>query len=193
MLRNLDKPQLGYLLLFLVLSSCASAFLWAHAGKEAREQGVSFRIIAPESTVCSGSSSLKLEVELRNDSNHAVRLQPHGIDGIHFRTSRPPSEGSFGNVYAVLDKNLDPFPHENPTSAIVLQPGGSYTTSLNLSLADDFFSTEGFYKLSVHYDGVLHPTIDARGVEPELFRGQLNSNWLIFQIEKCETTMEPSH
>ncbi len=174
-----------WITLMVVLTLCGRSR--SYEGQNTGDKSVALRIIAPESSVCSGTSSLKVDIYLTNVSNRVLRVQRSGIDSVHYRVSRPASSGGFGDTGGALDDNLDPWPKEEPTKAITLQPGESYTTSIKLYLHDDFFRPEGFYRVSVHYDGAVHPSVRAQPGEAELFKGRVDSNWLIFEVEKCGT------
>ena len=157
-----------------------------HSSHEASSDIV-LRIIASRSTVCSGSS-VGLELELRNVSKQALSLLPDGIGSIHFRTTRTAANQLFPE-FAYLDTRFDPFPHEKPSNLIALQPGESYRFVASLPLKDEFFKSDGFYKVKIDYDGTLHPSSAQNGTPPQ-FRRDIESNWLIFEIEDCDTTGE---
>jgi hypothetical protein len=146
---------------------------------QASEVPLELRIIAPESTVCSGSA-LTVEVDLRNTSDHPLSLRPQGISAIHFQTSRPVPNQVLPE-FDSLDKNAAA--SEGPTESIVLQPGASYRYSIRLK--DDFFKLPGFYKVSLEYDGSVHGRTKARLNALPVFDGHLKSNWLIFEVEEC--------
>jgi hypothetical protein len=156
--------------------------------RRASEVPVELRIIAPESTVCTGSA-LTVEVDLRNSSASPLSLWPQGISAIHFQTRRAiPNE--LLPEYDSLDKNSAAT--SEAIAPIVLQPGTSHRYSI--SLKDDFFKTEGFYKVSLDYDGHLHRSAQAKAGAPPVFDGRIESNWLIFEVEECgtESTIRPS-
>jgi hypothetical protein len=170
---------LTYTGLLLMLHGMSVAGLTG--GPQAAETPLVMRIIAAESTVCSGSV-LKVEVDIRNTSANPVSIRSHGISGVHFQARRPIPNQSLPE-YDSLDKNSAATGED--VAPIVLQPGTSHRYSV--SLKDDFFKAEGFYKVSLDYDGHPHRGTPVKPGAPRVFDGHIESNWLIFEVQECST------
>lgn len=173
--------------MLMMIGTAMFGFANGNPRRSAQESNaeVVLRLVALRSTVCSGSS-VDLEIELRNMSKRALSLLPDGIGSIHFRTTRTAANQPFPE-FAYSDTRFDPFPHEKPSNVIALQPGESYRFVTSLPLKGEFFKSDGFYKVKIDYDGTLHQSTAQSGA-PAQFKGDVESNWLIFEIEECDTT-----
>jgi len=178
--RKLSALLIAVLFHGVALSSVSQARTALHEEPSA----VVFRIIARENTVCLGSS-LRLEIELRNDSKRALRVQPNGISGVYSSTTRPAREQGFpehANHYDLFH----PLPSDKQPPTVMLLPGRSHRRLISLPLSDDFYRTDGIYRLSLSYSGLLHASKESANTGPTLFTGSLDSNEIIFEIQDCK-------
>jgi hypothetical protein len=149
---------------------------------------LAFRIVATKSTICT-RDGLIVEVSLRNISTHPIKVYPQGISAIHFETQRPVPNQILPN-YEFLDKNAKRADLAQAEDLITLRSGNSYQYSI--SLKDDFFKTQGSYKLSLEYDSEEGPGRKGRAETQSVFAGHLESNQLIFQVEECDVGTQQS-
>jgi hypothetical protein len=151
-------------------------------GTAEASQLLSFRIVAPLSTVCAGSG-ITVEVSIRNISANPVSLLPETVKAIHFEAERP-IPNQLVPEYAFADEMAQPRLSSESQEPTTLQPGQSYNYSILLK--NDFFKTAGLYKVSLEYGGGTYARKNRAPEGPSLFDGRLESNWLIFEVEQCD-------
>lgn len=143
------------------------------------EEMVQLRIFASKSTVCV-NQPLLLEVDLHNSSAHPVKIGNHGITGIHYQARRS-TPNQLSPDFDSLD--INPGAAGEPVAPLILQPRVSqrYIVSLN----EKFFHREGFYKVKIDYQAQYKMRSQGNR-KNTLQNGNIESNWLIFEVEECE-------
>jgi len=124
-----------------------------------------------------------VEIDIRNLSQHPLLFWPEAIKAIHFQAERP-LPNQLLPEFDFLDEMGAPGSPGQAHGLVTLQPGHSYRYSI--ALKNDFFKNEGYYKVSLEYDGSSRILTKPESGAPSLFDGHLESNWLIFQVEECE-------
>jgi hypothetical protein len=147
------------------------------------EKEMMLRLFLPETTICSGTTVLVVELDLRNTGsvNHDVEVSSlgSGFDAIALY-----STVSNGARFETLQITGDRM--ERPkVSSVTLQPGASHAVRGAIVLDPSFFSEPGFYKIRTeYYQRRATQTVAETSVH-------LVSNWAIVQVEPCAKNAQP--
>lgn len=153
----------------------------------AAEKEMMLRLFLPETTICSGTTELAVELEVRNTGS-VTRDVEVGSLGSGFDAIALYSTVSNGARFETLQITGDRV--ARPTAAsVTLQPGASHAVRGTIVLDPSFFSEPGFYKIRTEYyqRGTAQDATGAK--QPSV---HLVSNWAIVQVEPCANAQPPT-
>ncbi len=130
---------------------------------------VTFRVIASEPRVCP-QHGLELELELENISNRKIAALPNGL------TYQVVVTGDGRGTSTVADLLRKPLSSE----LVTLSPGQSYRKTVRYPINRDNLPP-GVYGIQLTYGQFVAPS----STFPDLFRGTIDSNVVLFQILEC--------
>lgn len=142
---------------------------------------LALRLLVPNPKSCLGSEDIAAEIALRNMSSEPIKVPMSGFgSGIHYRAF------STGDIHSpglqTLDLMSDPWPTQpRPPKQVNLGPGESYWADGRLVLNHEFFSKPGIYAVSIDF------TASKNDAAPHVFDGALESNWVYFEVEDCNS------
>lgn len=152
----------------------------------AAEKEMMLRLFVPETTICSGTTELAVELEMRNTGSvsHDVEI---GSLGSGFDAIALYSTVSNGARFETLQITGDRV--ARPTAgSVMLRPGASHTVRGTIVLDPSFFSEPGFYKIRTEYYQRRATQTAAGTSTPSV---HLVSNWAIVQVEPCAKSAQP--
>jgi len=136
-----------------------------------------FQIKMRKDKICIGSL-LTVHAKLKNTGSEAIAIDPRLIwYRISFRTFKSTLQGGEGKHKTIIGHP----DQDDEGQYLILNPGESYEDSRMLSLDDDFFLSDGVYKIRVAYGSFR----EGRFGGSRIFNGTLTSNELSFQIIRC--------
>jgi hypothetical protein len=138
--------------------------------EQEKQPPLKFTAIIQKPTVCS-NGFLEFDVELRNISLEDVLVEPrNAFYQMHFTKQ---------NGHKVITG--DPGPGSPVlTDYIKLKPGESHRQSRKYGLEGKFFQSPGTYKVVLTYGQFSAPSS-----LPNLFRGTIDSNLILFEEKDC--------
>jgi len=129
-----------------------------------------YRVVAVQPEICEGKD-LDLELELENTSNHTLATDPKALS---YQVSIT-GEGQGSSSVA------DPLRKPSASQLVTLPPGKSYRTTVRYPLKEARFPL-GIYRIRFTYGQFA----DESPTLPNLFRGTIDSNVVLFHIIDCE-------
>lgn len=154
-----------------ILCCCESGPLVQSANtKKVTTQPLRYRAIVSEPSVCL-NDSISLELELENLSTHRVLIDPRAL----LHTVSVYREGG------AVQSTGDLIGKISPEQLVALEPGQSYRKTISYPLHDKFFAI-GLYNIHLTYGQFADPSPEF----PHLYKGTVESNTLLFEINDCE-------
>ena len=170
---NCPRMSLKAIPLCLVFFLCVSLPSVCQKAKTASEGApLRYRLIVLKPSVCP-KESLTLELELRNISSHRVLIDRNGL---LYQVS---ILGEGHGVLSTGDRMGEPTKDE----IAALEPGESYRRSMSYPLREPAISENAsVYSIKVTYGQFFNPSPRY----PELFKGVIKSNEVLFETTPCE-------